>query len=70
MLNLVFNQEMKQEVAVKIYTIAGQLVQQNTLEYVSAGVATQLPLNGHGAGYYVVHIQSGITSMSQGMILP
>ena len=70
MLNLVLNQELQQEVVVKIFTVSGELVQHNTLEYVNAGTAIQMPLNNHGAGYFGVHIRSGNTNLSQGMILP
>ena len=70
MLNLVFNQELQQEVIVRLYAISGQLVQQSTLENVNPVTPTQMPLNNHGAGYYVVQIQSGKASMSQGIILP
>ncbi len=69
-LNLVINQEMQQKVDVKIYNLSGQLLQQNTLEFGSFGQVNQMPLNSHGAGYYVVHIQSGSTIFSQGVILP
>jgi len=70
MLNLVFNQELQQEVVVKIFTVSGELVQHNTLEYVNAGAITRMPLNNHEAGYYLVHIRSGNANLSQGMILP
>lgn len=68
-LNLIFNQELQGQVAVSIYNVSGQLVQQTNLEYVSANAPNQVILTHSGTGYYVVHIHSGNVNLSQGIII-
>jgi hypothetical protein len=69
-LNLVFHEAVKEAVAVKIYTVSGQLVQQCTLEGVDPEVNAQLFLEHTLPGYYLVHVHSGNSTMSHGIILP
>jgi hypothetical protein len=57
------------QVAVSIYNVSGQLVQQTNLEYVSANAPNQVILTHSGTGYYVVHIHSGNVNLSQGIII-
>ena len=69
-LNLVFREAMPEEVSVKIYTVSGQLVQQDVLHYSDPGSPVQMDLDVHQSGYYIVHVHSGHIAASQGFIIP
>jgi hypothetical protein len=57
-LNLEFNKDMQGSVAVRIYNVSGQIVQQASLEYVGANLVNRIALNPIYPGYYVVNVQS------------
>jgi hypothetical protein len=69
-LNLVFREDMPEVISVKIYTVSGQLVQQEILNYSDPGAPVQIGLDVHKPAYYIVHVHSGHFAASQGFIIP
>jgi hypothetical protein len=70
LLNLVFQEAMPEEISVKIFTVSGQLVQQEILNYSDPGAPVQIRLEVHKSAYYIVHVHSGHIAASQGFIIP
>jgi len=69
LLNIEFNQDLYERVAVKVYNVSGQLIQQEILESVSANAPNQLSLDNCGTGFYVVSVSSGTVNLSKTIVL-
>ncbi len=69
-LNLAFNQDLQGRIAVRIYSISGQLIQSGFLESVWAGSPSQVAINHNiRPGYYVVRIHSGTLNLSRTILI-
>jgi uncharacterized protein (DUF362 family) len=68
-LNLEFNQDLQGRIAIRIYSLSGQLMQSDFLESVWADSPNQIAINNFSPGYYVVHIHSGTLNLSRSILI-
>lgn len=64
LLNLVFNQDLPGQTAIRIYSLSGRLVQSANLESVRADATHQIILHDCQSGYYIVSVRAGKEGVS------
>lgn len=68
-LNIEVNADIQEAFNIKIYNIAGQLMQQDKLESIDAHENQQIPLDKYSKGQYVVVMQTKVKQFSQMIII-
>jgi hypothetical protein len=63
-LNLEFSKDVQGQITINIYNLSGRLMQNASLESVSANTTSQISLNNHKPGYYLISIKSNTESLS------
>jgi len=64
------NKNLHSPTGVKIYNLAGQLIQKSQIQKIQANSQVSVPLNNLKTGSYIIHIESGAYAASSAFIVP